>query len=246
VDLSTRINLIILDIEAAHKTIEACPFKLLSFSGDTSEDLITFKGDFQNTTADNRISEKDQLGELRECLTGKAAAKLPLHGLRDIEEAWQFLQEAFGNTCANLNHKLSRIERTTGLTDKLVETNPAYAATWLLDYGNAVEEIINLGDQGLGLEALALDAPALYTITSKLPPSMITEIRGTMQHSKLVLGSITVAISKARREALARSMSLASNKNTKDTAPGGTLPLAIAGHRPSNRRWHDAAQQPSP
>jgi hypothetical protein len=161
VDLSTRINLVILDIEAAHKTIEACPFKLLSFSGDASEDLITFKGDFQNATADNRISKKDQLGELRECLTGKAAAKLPLHGLRDIEEVRQLLQETFGNTCANLNHKLSRIERTTGLTDRLVETNPLCAATWFLDYGNAVEEIVNLGDQGPGLEALALNAHTL-------------------------------------------------------------------------------------
>ena len=78
---------------------------------------------------DNRISRRDQLEKMRECLTGKAAAKLPLNGLRDIEEAWQFLQEAFGNSYTNLNYRLSRIGQTPGLTDRLVETDPAHAAT---------------------------------------------------------------------------------------------------------------------
>jgi hypothetical protein len=82
-----------------------------------------------------------------------------------------------------------------------------------------VKEVLNLGNQGPELEALAFSAPALYTITSRLPPSMINKIRGTMRHSKLMLGTISAAISKARMEALARSMSLANNKNAKKVAP---------------------------
>ena len=113
---------------------------------------------------------------LRECLTGRAAANLPLNGLRDIEEAWQFLQEAFGNSHTSLNYRLTRIRETPGLTDKTVETDPAYAATWFLDYENAVKEVLNLGDRGPELEAVAFSIPTLYTITSKLPFNMSDRI----------------------------------------------------------------------
>ena len=131
---------------------------------------------------------------------------------------------------ANLNYKLSRIERTTGLTDRLVKTDPTYAATWFLDYGNAVKEVLNLGNQGPELEALAFSAPALYTITSRLPPTMINEIRGAKRHGKLMLRTISAAISKARMEALARSMILANNKNAKNAAPTHEDTLVSTGY----------------
>jgi hypothetical protein len=95
--------------------IKVYPINLPSYSRDASEDLITFKDNSQKAAVDNRISRRDQLEKMRECLTGKAAAKLPLNGLRDIEEAWQVLQEAFGNSYTNLNYRLSRIGRTPGL-----------------------------------------------------------------------------------------------------------------------------------
>jgi hypothetical protein len=91
-------NVIILEIETTDRMTKACPIKLPSYSGDVSEDFIAFKDKFHKAAVDNRISRRDQLEMMRECLTGKAAAKRPLNGLRDIEEAWQFLQEAFGNS----------------------------------------------------------------------------------------------------------------------------------------------------
>jgi hypothetical protein len=124
VALSTHMDLIILKIETAHRMIKVFPIKLPSYSGDASEELITFKDKFQKAAVDNRISRRDQLEKMRECLTGEAAAKLPLNGLMDIEEAWQFLQEAFGNSYTDLYYRLSRIGRTPGLTDRLVETDP--------------------------------------------------------------------------------------------------------------------------
>jgi hypothetical protein len=60
-----------------------------------------------------------------------------------------------------------------------VETDPAYTATWFLDYGNAVKGVLKLGDQGPKPEALAFSARALYTIASRLPPNMISKICGT-------------------------------------------------------------------
>jgi hypothetical protein len=80
------------------------PIKLPSYSGDTSKDFFAFKDTFHKTTADNRISRRDQLEKLRECLAGRDATNLPLNGLKDIEEAWQFIQEAFGNLYASLQY----------------------------------------------------------------------------------------------------------------------------------------------
>ena len=68
--------------------------------------------------------------KLRECLTGKAAANLPLNGLRDIEEAWKFLEQTFGDPYTSLNYRLTRIRETRGLTDKVVQSDPAHAANW--------------------------------------------------------------------------------------------------------------------
>ena len=82
----------------------------------------------------HKISRRDQLDETRDGLTDVATTKLPLNGLRDIEKA-------FGHPY-------------TKLTDRLVETDPAYVATWFLNYGHMVEEVLNLGDQGPELEAI--------------------------------------------------------------------------------------------
>ena len=67
------------------------PTQLPSYSGAISEDFFAFKDTFHRAAADNRISRRDQVEKLRECLTGRAAANLPLSGLRDIEEAWHLL-----------------------------------------------------------------------------------------------------------------------------------------------------------
>ena len=82
-----------------------------------------------------------------------------------------------------------------------------------------MKEIINLGDQGPELEAWASNAPALHTITSRLPPSMVTEIHGTMRYGQPTLRLISAAIYKARMEALARSMSPAINKTRRMRLP---------------------------
>jgi hypothetical protein len=155
------------------------------------------------------------MGEMRDRIKGEAVANLSPNGLRDTREAWLLPREACGNSHTNLHYSLSRIGRTPGLTDRLVETDPAYAANWFLDYGNAVKEVLNLGDQGPKPGALAFSALTLYTIASRLPPTIINEIRRAKQHGKLMLRTISAAISEARMEALARSMILTDNINAK-------------------------------
>ena len=138
VALSSRMELIILKIEAT-------PTKLPSYSGDASEDLTNLEDKFQTAAMDNRISRRNQLERIRAGLTSETAAKLPLNGMIDTEEARPCLREAFDNPYTNIHCRRSRTGQTPGLTDRLVKTDPAHAATWFLDYGNAVKEMLHLG-----------------------------------------------------------------------------------------------------
>ena len=51
------------------------------YSGNPSEDFITFKDKFKKAAEDNRISKTDQLEKLREALTGNAATRIPPDGV---------------------------------------------------------------------------------------------------------------------------------------------------------------------
>jgi hypothetical protein len=118
-----------------------------------------------------------------------------------------------------------------------VETDPAYAAAWFLDYGNAVEEVLSLGDRGTKLEALAFSTLTLYTITSMLPPAMVNEIRGAKRHGTIMLRMISSAISKARMEAVARSMTLTDNMNERKAIPSDFYPDGISRTHPNCRGY---------
>jgi hypothetical protein len=121
-----------------------------------------------------------------------------------------------GKLYESLNHRLSRIRETPGLTDKLVKTDPAYAAIWFLDYENLVKEVLTLGDREPELEAMAFGIPTLYTITLKLPFTLSYKIYDIEQNGKPKLEEIIKIISKARAMASARSTDMAYNTSTKN------------------------------
>ena len=52
------------------RATKACPMKLPSFSGLISEDFLAFKAKFKRASIDNRITRKDQIEKLKECLQG--------------------------------------------------------------------------------------------------------------------------------------------------------------------------------
>ena len=134
--LSIRMSVTILEIEAADtkqgiytdRPTKACPVKLPTYSGLIGEDFITFKDKFYKAAVDNRIPRRDQVDKLRECLTGRALANLPTNGLRDIEHAWEYLETTFGDPYTSLTYRLTKIWKITGLTDKIVQSDPAQAS----------------------------------------------------------------------------------------------------------------------
>ena len=76
---------------------KSCPVKLPAYAWLISEDFFTFGDKFTKAAEDNMITRKDQVDKLREVITGKAVANLPLEGIRDIDQVWGYLETAFGN-----------------------------------------------------------------------------------------------------------------------------------------------------
>ena len=225
--LFIRMNVTIFEIEASDtkqglytdRQTKACPVKLPTYSGLISEDFITFKDRFHNAAIDNKIPRRDQVDKLRERLTGRALANLPANGIRDIEHAWEHLETTFGDPYTSLTYRLTKIQKTPALTDKVVRLNPTQAADWYLAYENAVKEILHLGTRGPQMEAVAYNIPTLYTISSKLPYTLSDKIYDIEETGRAKLDKIIGIISKARTKANARATDIANNASTSITPP---------------------------
>ena len=150
-------------------------------------------------------------------------ANLPTNGTRDIEHAWEYLETAFGDPYTSLTYRLTKIQKTPALTDKVVRLNPTQAADWYLAYENAVKEILHLGTQGPQMEAVAYNIPTLYTISSKLPYTLSDKIYDIEETGRAKLDKIIGIISKARTKANARATDIANNAATNITIPPPTL-----------------------
>ena len=70
--------------------------KYPTFTGAASEDYLRFKEVMELRFRENKVKKKEQVAKLRECLKGAALGRVP-DGLKDIEEAFRRLNEAFGN-----------------------------------------------------------------------------------------------------------------------------------------------------
>ena len=68
-----------------------------------------------------------------------------------------------------MNCRLNKIRSIAGLSDALVEADPGHAADWYLDYGAAVEEILELGKRSPNLAMTCFDTDTISVITDKLP-----------------------------------------------------------------------------
>ena len=114
--------------------------------------MLTFKDKFNLAAENNKITRSDQVEKLREVLTDNALNHLPVNGIRDIDHAWEYLDQAFGNPHTCLNHRLAKVTAMPGLTDNLERQDPAYAAEWYVKMENAVDAVLRMGSRNQSLE----------------------------------------------------------------------------------------------
>jgi hypothetical protein len=181
----------------------------------------------QHTTISRKLEEIDGLAKL--------------HNLADLQVRIADTNSVVMALSTRINHTILEIEAThrmiTACTIKppphsgdtsadLVTFQENFETTSMDKRDREVEELLRLSDHGTQPEALAFSALTLYTITLRLPPTMINEIRGAKRHGRLMLKTIGAAISKARMEALARSMILKKNISAKKATPREFFPMA--------------------
>ena len=121
--------------------VKSCPRNLPGYAGLESEDFIGFKEDFLAAAEDNRHPRFDQSDKVREVLTGQ-----------DIE---------------SLGGSLWRPSNSDQpQTDALVDSDPAHAADWYLDFGAKVEEILELGLRSPDSAMTCYSVNTIFSITA--------------------------------------------------------------------------------
>ena len=132
-----------------------------------------------------------------------------MDGIKDIDQAWSYLDQAFGNPHTCLNHRLAKVIEMPGLTDNLERQDPAYAAEWYLKMENAVDAVLRMGSRNHSLEYVAFNDKTIYQIISKLP-YQLENLAYDFCHDKNIYGKdkltrILDLIQKQRRKGHARA-----------------------------------------
>ena len=179
------------------RIVKSCPRKLPGYAGLESEDFFSFKTEFLEAAKDHRIPRSEQPCKLREVLTGRAVQHLP-RSCKDIDAVWEALEDAFGDPWTLLNHKLRNVQSMEVLTDAINEADPSYTKNWFLDYGAAVEDILELGSRSTKLAMSCFSTNTLSLIMCKLPFHVEEQVYDSELTGKSLLEEIS-AIIKSRR-----------------------------------------------
>ena len=83
--------------------------KLPIFEGQDYEDFAKFKEEVNDAFVQNRTQKKDKLAKLREVLRGHAKALVPFSTTNTIDDAWEALDKAFGNSARLMQSKLKAL-----------------------------------------------------------------------------------------------------------------------------------------
>ena len=120
--------------------------KYPTFSGLPSEDYLKFRETMEQRFRENKVKKKEQVAKLRECLTGAALGRVP-DGVKDIQEAFSRLSEAFGNPSKVMNFQLKALEDLgTMPSEKLAngQLNYSRKIEWLLKLEVILGKILDL------------------------------------------------------------------------------------------------------
>ena len=120
---------------------------LPTFSGKDYEDFSKFKLDMEDGFKTNRISKKEQIHKLRECVKGQARKLIPDSNVTDVGTAWEILQESYGNPIKIIKQQKEALlklgELPSGRVKGQDDLRPQIA--WYLDITTFLKELIELG-----------------------------------------------------------------------------------------------------
>ena len=118
-------------------------------------------------------------------LTGQASAYLPREGIGDIDVAWEYLGQVYGNSHPILNFHLAKLVGMPVMTDDFMETNPQEAADWFMDIEILVDSVLRVGVRSPELQLWAFNRETMSRcLFPKLPCRLLDRVYELATHNE--------------------------------------------------------------
>ena len=148
------------------------------FSGLPSEDYLQFKEKMTLRFRENKVRRKEQVSKLRECLKGAALGRVP-DGVKDIEEAFNRLNEAFGNPSKVMAYQLKALDDIGMMpADKQANGQLSYTRRieWLLKLEVILGKILELSQRSSKLAHEAFGSSTYRKLWSRFPTAVLDKL----------------------------------------------------------------------
>ena len=152
--------------------------KYPTFSGLPSEDYLQFKEKMTLRFRENKVRRKEQVSKLRECLKGAALERVP-DGVKDIEEAFNRLNEAFGNPSKVMAYQLKGLDDIGMMpADKQANGQLSYTRRieWLLRLEVILGKILELSQRSSKLAHEAFGSSTYRKLWSRFPTTVLDKL----------------------------------------------------------------------
>ena len=202
------------------------------FSGSASEDYLIFQETIVKRFRENKIKKKEQVAKLRECLRGVALGRVPL-GIKDIEEAFRRLNEAFGSPSKVMGHTLKALEDLgTMPSEKLPSGQYSYTRRieWLLKLEVILAKIIELSKRSTKLAHEAFGSATYRKLWARFPTGILDKLVKVPGEDAVRLQGILEKITKMREHAQVMddecgSAAIMNSKKPPDSSPKVTADI---------------------
>ena len=151
--------------------------KYPTFSGSPSEDFLKFRETMEQRFRENKVKKKEQVAKLRECLKAAALGRVP-EGIKDIEEAFRRLQEAFGNPSKVMAHSLKSLEDLGTLPPEKLNNQYNYARQieFYLKLEVILGKILELSKRSSKLAHEAFSSSIYRKLWARFPTSLLQKL----------------------------------------------------------------------
>ena len=176
---------------------------LPTFSGKDFEDFSKFKLDMEDGFKTNRISKKEQIQKLRECLNGQARKLVPDSNVTDLGTAWEVLHKAYGNPIKIIRHRKEALLKLGEMpSDRVEGQNDLWPQiAWFLDITTFLKELIELGKKNSEYRDLAFAQDFAAQLRRSFPTNLCRKLRKCEGEGLELFENMLVKIEEFREDA---------------------------------------------
>ena len=152
------------------------------FSGKDSEDFNKFKNKLEKAFKLAKISREMKVDKLRTLISGHARDIVP-DTVKDIDEAFKLLDDAFGDPSRLIDFKLKSLASMGQLPSADKKGGYKNQVSFYIKLQGIMEDLVALGSQSDDLAVLAFHRSTSHTLANRFPSTLRTKL--ILKHSKL-------------------------------------------------------------